>query len=114
LILEVDFLTEYISMILITTKIVEKLIKIAIFAEIEASPPLYEENNTIVESITATVVKLRMMTRDVFLVSSKVANLSILSVILRRNRELVRNYYIDKIVDLRLLQDIGIKFRISE
>ena len=64
--------TEFSSMILLATNIMEKVTKIATFNQVGDSTPLYEENSTIVESNTTTVVKIKMKVSEVFLLSVKV------------------------------------------
>ena len=60
----------------------EKMTKIAMFNHIGILAPLYEENSTIVESITVTVVKIKMKINAFFLVKSKVTKLVIFLFIL--------------------------------
>ena len=69
----VVFLTEFSSMVLLATNIIEKMIKIAVFMEVDASTPLYEENSTMVESNTARPVKIKMKINEVFLFRVKLA-----------------------------------------
>ena len=59
-------------MVLLATNIMEKVTKIATFNQVGDSTPLYEENSTIVESNTTTVVKIKMKVSEVFLLSVKV------------------------------------------
>jgi len=66
-----DFLTEFSSVVLLATKIIERMIKIAVLTEIEASTPLYEEKSTIVESKTTTAVKTSIKINELFLLSVK-------------------------------------------
>lgn len=66
----VDFLTEF-SVLLLAAKIIERMIKIAVLTEIEASTPLYEEKSTIVESKTTTAVKTSIKINELFLLSVK-------------------------------------------
>lgn len=54
-------------MVLLTANTVEKMIKMAMFDEGEASIPVYEEKSTIVESITTMVAKIKIKTSEVFL-----------------------------------------------
>ncbi|MFZ0221680.1 MAG: hypothetical protein WAM42_08305 [Candidatus Nitrosopolaris sp.] len=69
----IDFLTEINSAVLLVTNIIEKMIKIAVLTEIEASSPLYEEKTTMVESKTTTAVKTSMKINELFLLSDKLA-----------------------------------------
>jgi hypothetical protein len=59
--------------VLLATNIIEKMTKIAVFTENEASTPLYEEKSTMVESNTTTAVKTKMKINEVFLFSDKLA-----------------------------------------
>lgn len=54
-------------MVLLTANTVEKMIKMAMFDEDEASTPVYEEKSTIVESNTTMVAKIKIKTSEVFL-----------------------------------------------
>jgi hypothetical protein len=54
-------------MVLLAANTVEKMIKMAMFNEDEASTPVYEEKSTIVESITTMVAKIKIKTMEVFL-----------------------------------------------
>ena len=69
----VDFLTEFINIVLLATNIIEKMIKIAMFTEVGASTPLYEEKSTMVESINTRPVKIKMKINEVFLLRVKLA-----------------------------------------
>ena len=68
---DILFLTEFSSIVLLATKTIEKMIKIATFNQVEDSTPLYEENSTIIESNTTMAVKIKMKTSEVFLLSVK-------------------------------------------
>jgi hypothetical protein len=57
-------------MVLLAANTVEKMIKMAMFDEDEASIPVYEEKSTIVESITTMVAKIKIKTSEVFLLSA--------------------------------------------
>jgi hypothetical protein len=70
---DILFLTEFSNTVLLVTNIVEKMIKIRTFNQVENSIPLYEENSTIVESNTTTVVKINIKISEVFLLSVRVA-----------------------------------------
>ena len=67
------FLTEFSSMVLLATNIIEKMIKIAVFTEVDTSTPLYEENSTMVESNIARPVKIKMKINEVILFRVKLA-----------------------------------------
>jgi hypothetical protein len=69
---EILFRTEFSNSVVLAVNIVEKMTKITMFDDDEASAPLYEENSTIVESITTTVVKIKMKMNEVFLLRVKV------------------------------------------
>jgi hypothetical protein len=71
--LDIISLTEFTSMKLAATNIMEKMTKIAKFNDVEGSTPLYEENFTIDESKTAMPVKINMKIIEFFLVRFKVA-----------------------------------------
>jgi hypothetical protein len=45
----IDFLTEINSAVLLAANIIEKMIKIAVLTDVEASTPLYEEKSTMIE-----------------------------------------------------------------
>ncbi|MGA9154320.1 MAG: hypothetical protein WBZ36_27370 [Candidatus Nitrosopolaris sp.] len=68
---QVDLLTEFSSVALNTTNIIEKMIKMTVFQEGEVSTPLYEEKSTMLESITATTVKPNMKIKGLSLLSDK-------------------------------------------
>jgi hypothetical protein len=70
---DILFLTEFSSTVLLATNIIEKMIKIVTFNQVGDSTPLYEENSTIIESNTTMVVKIKMKTSEVFLLRVKVA-----------------------------------------
>jgi hypothetical protein len=70
---EILFLTEFSSMVLLATNIMEKMTKIAMFNQVGSLTPLYEEKATIVESNTTMVVKIKIKISEVFLLSVKVA-----------------------------------------
>jgi len=67
----VDFLTELNSIVLVATKIIEKIIKIAVLTDVEASTPLYEEKFIMVESITTTAVNTSIKINELFLLRDK-------------------------------------------
>lgn len=60
-------LADFRSIVLLIKNIAEKETKIATFAELGASTPLYEEKSTMVESITATIVKVTIKINAVLL-----------------------------------------------
>jgi hypothetical protein len=66
----------------------EKMTKIATFNQIGILAPLYEENSTIVESITVTDVNIKMKINEFFLVRVNVAKLAIFFFILRNRRHM--------------------------
>jgi hypothetical protein len=74
---EILFLTEFISIVLLATNIIEKMIKIATFNQVGSLTPLYEEKSTIVESNTTMAVKIKMKISDFFLVRFKLMRLLI-------------------------------------
>lgn len=69
----IDFLAETNSAVLLATNISEKMIKIIVFIEIDASTPLYEEKSIMLESSTTTAVKTSMKIKELFLLSDKLA-----------------------------------------
>ena len=69
--LEVFFLTEFMSIILLTEYAIENKMKIARFDVVANSIPLYVKNLTMVESITITEVKMKMKMREFLLVKVK-------------------------------------------
>jgi hypothetical protein len=74
--LDILFLTEFSSIVLLATNIMEKMIKIATFNQVGNSTPLYEENSTIVESNTTTAVKINIKISEVFLLRVKVTGIT--------------------------------------
>jgi len=67
---------------LLIRNIMEKIIKIATFSHIGILTPLYEENFTIVESNTITVVKIKTKISEFFLDRFTVTRLAIFSFIM--------------------------------
>ena len=68
----VDLLTE-INRVVLLANIIVKMIKIAVFTEMEASTPLYDEKTITVESKTMTAVKPSMKISEFFLFSENLA-----------------------------------------
>jgi hypothetical protein len=58
-------------MVLLATNIIEKMRKIVMFVDVEASTPLYEEKSTMAESTTTTAVKTKMNINEPFLLSDE-------------------------------------------
>lgn len=69
----IDFLAETNSAVLLATNITEKMIKIVVLTEIDASTPLYEEKSIMLESSTTTAVKTSMKINELFLLSDNLA-----------------------------------------
>jgi hypothetical protein len=70
--LDILFLTEFSSIVLLATNITEKMIKVATFNQVGTLTPLYEEKSTMDESNTTTAVKIKMKISEVFLLRVKV------------------------------------------
>jgi hypothetical protein len=66
---ENPFLTEFSNKEPLPAYSIEKIMKLRRFVEEAGSAPLYEEKSTMVESITTIVVKTKIKTSEVFLLS---------------------------------------------
>lgn len=60
-------------MALLAINTIEKMIKIVVFTEIEASAPLYEEKSIMLESSTTTAMKTKTKINELFLLSDNLA-----------------------------------------
>jgi hypothetical protein len=81
--LDTNFLTEFINSMLAVTNVVKNITKIAVLSNVGSPVPLNEENLTIAESSTTMIEKIIMKINDVLLVRFKVADATILSLVLR-------------------------------
>jgi hypothetical protein len=66
------FTTEIIRIELVIINTKKNPRKIVRFVRVESSMPLYDKNFTMVESITAIIVKIKIRTREFFLVMFRV------------------------------------------
>jgi hypothetical protein len=55
----------------VATNIIEKIMKIVVLSDVEASTPLYEEKFTMVESKTTMTVNTSMKINELFLLRDK-------------------------------------------